>query len=34
MKNQSFKATQKLVMLISQNLWVHPDAKLEFKVWQ
>ncbi|WP_289048639.1 hypothetical protein [uncultured Psychrobacter sp.] len=34
MKNKSLKATQKLVVLTSQNLRVHPDAKSAFMVWQ
>ena len=34
MKNKSLKATQKLLVLTSQNLRVHPGAKSAFMVWQ
>ena len=34
MKKKSLKATQKLVVLTSQNLQVHPNAKSAFMVWQ
>ena len=34
MKKKSLKATQKFLLLTSQNLRVHPDAKSAFMVWQ
>ena len=34
MKNKSLKATQKLLVLTSQNLQVHPDARAALMVWQ
>lgn len=34
MKNKSLKATQKLLLLTTNNLKVHPDAKPAFMVWQ
>lgn len=34
MKNKSLKATQKLLMLSSKNIQIHPDAKTAFMVWQ
>lgn len=34
MKNKSLRSTQKLLVLNSKNLTVHPDASTAFMVWQ
>ena len=34
MKNKTLRSTQKLLVLSSKNLTVHPDARSAFMVWQ
>lgn len=34
MKNKTLRSTQKLLVLSSKNLTVHPDASTAFMVWQ
>ena len=34
MKNKTLRSTQKLLILSSENLTIHPDANTAFMVWQ